>query len=104
MSEQEKSLLEILTDENDVENFVLQGEDGTETEFEQIATIPLENEVYCILRPLNAPECSLEEDEALVFKLEEDDASLSVVEDEGLAQLVFDEYYKLCDEDDNPET
>ena len=96
MSE-EKSLLEILTDESDTGNFVLQGDDGVETEFEQIATIPLEEEVYCILRPLNMPEIQLDEDEALVFKLEEGD-SLSLVEDEGLAQLVFEEYYKLCDE------
>ena len=97
MSEQEKSLLEILTDEEDTGNFVLQGDDGVETEFEQIATIPMEDDVYCILRPLNVPDLQLDEDEALVFKLEEDESSLSLVEDEGLAQLVFEEYYKLCD-------
>ena len=97
MSEQEKSLLDILTDEEDRGNFVLQGDDGTETEFEQIATIPLQDELYCILRPLNVPNLELAEDEALVFKLEADD-TLSIVEDEGLAQLVFEEYYKLCDE------
>ena len=98
MSEQEKSLLEILTDENDTGNFVLQGDDGVETEFEQIATIPMDDDLYCILRPLNVAELQLDEDEALVFKLEQDEISLSLVEDEGLAQLVFEEYYKLCDE------
>ena len=102
MSEQEKSLLDILTDENDSGNFVLEDEDGVETEFEQIATIPLNDEVYCILRPLNVPDLQLDEDEALVFKLTDDESSLAIVEDEGLAQLVFEEYYKLCDGDDNP--
>lgn len=103
MSEQEKSLMEILTDEENSDNLVLQDADGIETEFEQIATIELNGDAYCILHPVNSADFQMDEEEALVFKLEEDD-SLTIVEDEGLAQLVFEEYYKLCDEDYNPET
>lgn len=96
---QEKSIFDILTDEEDSGNIVLEDEDGNEVEFEQIATIPLDEELYCILRPLNVPEMA--EDEAVVFLLEGDDETemLSVVEDEDTAARVFDEYYKLCDED-----
>ena len=105
MSE-EKTLFEILTDENDTENFVLQDQSGAETEFEQIATIPMQEEIYCILRPLNLPEgVHFEEDEAIVFKLENagGEDNLVPVEDEGLAQLVFEEYYKLCDSEEEQE-
>lgn len=96
---EEKTIFEILTDEDDAENIVLQDEEGNDVEFEQIATIPIDEDLYCILRPLNVPD--LAEDEAVVFLLEEDEDSetLSVVEDEEIAERVFAEYYKLCDEE-----
>ncbi len=100
MSE-EKSLIDILCDDEDDGNIVLQSDDGIGSEFEQIATIPFQDELYCILRPVGEFfESALEEDEALVFKLEEKDGdySLTLVEDEGLGQLIFEEYYKACDE------
>ncbi len=103
MSE-EKSLIDILCDEEDSENIVLQSEDGVDTEFEQIATIPFQDELYCILRPIGEVEGSpLDEDEAVVFQVVGDDDegySLSLVEDEGLGQLIFEEYYKACDLDE----
>lgn len=95
---QEKSVFEILTDENDTDNIVLQNEDGEETEFEQIATIPLGDGVYCILRPLGVE--GVADDEAFVFELQDDDEteSLEVVTDDELSAKVFEEYYRLCDE------
>ncbi len=95
MSE-EKSILEILTDEDDVDNLILQNDDGTDVEFEQIATIPLDDRVFAILHPVGVPDVA--EDEALVFEWEETDAgeSLRVVEDTKLADKVFDEYNALC--------
>ncbi|MCM1290226.1 MAG: DUF1292 domain-containing protein [Corallococcus sp.] len=97
---QEKSVFEILTDENDTENIVLQNEEGEEVEFEQIATIPLGEEVYCILRPLSMEDIA--EDEAFVFRLangKDDEENLELVTDDKLSSKVFDEYYRLCDED-----
>lgn len=98
---QEKSIFEILTDEKDAENIVLQNEEGEDTEFEQIATIPLDDKLYCILRPLNVPDVG--EDEAFVFELSDDDEteSLEVVTDDDISARVFDEYYRLCDETDD---
>lgn len=95
---QGKSIFEILTDENDVDNIVLQNEDGEETEFEQIATIPLGDGVYCILHPLDIE--GVAEDEAFVFELKDDDEmeSLEAVTDGELSAKVFEEYYRLCDE------
>lgn len=101
MSE-EKSLIDILCDAEDSENIVLQAEDGAEIEFEQIATIPFQDDLYCILRPVTE-EGPLDEDEAIVFQVvgdDNDEYSLSLVEDEGLGQLIFEEYYKACDLDD----
>ena len=97
---QEKSVFEILTDENDTENIVLANEEGEEVEFEQIATIPLGDNVYCILRPINMD--GIAEDEAFVFELKESDndaENLQVVTDDETCAKVFDEYYRLCDED-----
>ena len=68
-------------------------------EFEQIATIPLGDKDYCILRPLNLE--GIDEDEAFVFELIGDDEteSLQVVTDDEVCSKVFEEYYRLCDED-----
>ncbi len=93
---QEKSIFEILTDENDTDNIVLENEDGEETEFEQIALIPLGDRVYCILRPLGIE--GIAEDEAFVFELTDDDGEgLEVVTDDDISEKVFEEYYRLLE-------
>ena len=71
-----------------------------EVEFEQIAIIPVKEEVYAILKPVKKIE-GLEEDQALVFVLEETEEGeelLNVVEDDEIIDIVFDEYDKLFDE------
>ena len=76
-----KTPLEMILDEDCDENIVLFDEDGESTEFEQIAVIPMNEKVYCILRPVDMPD--LDEDEAFVFAIVEDDeeGSLDLVED-----------------------
>lgn len=93
--EQEKSIFEMLTDDDNCDNIVLTDEDGNEQEFEQIAVIPYEEELYCILHPLNDPEVA--EDEAIVFLYSEDDEGeiLTVVEDDELADKIFELYDEL---------
>lgn len=98
--QEEKSVFEILLDENDVDNIVLLDEDGKEIEFEQIAVIPLGDKVYCILHPLNVE--GVDEDEACVMEMHNDEDGterLEAVADDDLVAQVFDEYYRLCDED-----
>jgi len=101
----EKNAIERLLDENDLGTIVLFDENDKEVEFEQIAIIPYENEVYAILKPVKEME-GVAEDEAIVFLLDADDDSddvLSVVEDDAVIDAVFDAYYKLLDEDGNNE-
>ena len=97
----EKNAIERLLDENDLGTIVLFDENDKEVEFEQIAIIPYEDEVYAILKPVKEME-GVAEDEAIVFLLDADDDSddvLSVVEDDAIIDAVFDAYYKLLDED-----
>ena len=97
----EKNAIERLLDENDLGKIVLYDENDKEVEFEQIAIIPYQNEVYAILKPVEKME-GVADDEAIVFLLdadEESDEVLSVVEDDAVIDAVFDAYYKLLDED-----
>jgi len=95
-----KNPLEMILDEECNDNIVLFDEDGESTEFEQIAVIPLEGKLYCILRPLDMPE--LDEDEAFVFSISEDDeeGAIDLVEDDDIVEEVFELYYTLLDEDE----
>ena len=95
-----KTPLEMILDEDCDENIVLFDEDGESTEFEQIAVIPLNGQLYCILRPVDLPD--LDEDEAFVFAINEDDeeGSVYLVEDEDIIDEVFQLYYTLLDDEE----
>ena len=90
----------MILDEDCDENIVLFDEDGESTEFEQIAVIPLDDQLYCILRPIDMPD--LEEDEAFVFAISSDDeeGSLDLVEDDDIVEEVFQLYYTLLDDEE----
>ena len=45
-------LEEIILDEENCDNIFLVDENGKETEFEQVAVIPLEGFIFCILKPV----------------------------------------------------
>jgi len=68
MAQKEISQIEMLLDEKNDDNIKLYDENNKETEFEQIAIIPLEDKVYAILKPVTNIE-GIEEDEALVFAI-----------------------------------
>jgi len=85
MAETDVSILEKLFDGDNDENIFLFGEDGKELEFEQIAAINHDGEVFAVLHPVGAPE-----EEVLVFRVDADDEeSLIMVEDEKLAQKIL---------------
>ena len=95
-----KNPLEMILDEECDDNIVLFDEDGESTEFEQIAVIPLEDKLYCILRPVDMPE--LDEDEAFVFSISEDEeeGAIDLVEDDDIVEEVFQLYYTLLDDEE----
>lgn len=95
----EVSPIDMLFDENNTENIVLYDEENKETEFEQIAIIPLDEKIYAILRPIDE-ENPLPEDEAVVFTIEEvDDEEVLIPEyDDEIIDKVFEKYYELLNE------
>lgn len=98
---EEKSVFDKLFDPEDKSNIVLYDEKEEEVEFEQVAIIPVKEDVYAILKPVKKLE-GLDEDQALVFALEETEEGeelLNLVDDDDIIDIVFDEYEKLFDEE-----
>ena len=93
---EEKSQIEMLLDENNTENLKLYDENNKETEFEQVAIIPLDEKIYAILKPVTKI-VGVNDDGALVFVIEEidDEDCLVIVDDEAVVDKVFKEYYEL---------
>ena len=94
------SNLDKLFDENCDDNIILYDADDKEVEFEQVAVVPLNESVYAILKPV-LPMEGVGEDEALVFELieEDDEEMLTIVNDEEIAEAVFEIYYDLLREE-----
>ncbi|MBO5312898.1 MAG: DUF1292 domain-containing protein [Clostridia bacterium] len=80
---------------------VLLSADGEEIQFIDIAGIKLEQGYYAILQPVELlPDMS--SDEAIVFKVEgdeNDNAKFTIELDETIIDKVFEEYYRLLDEE-----
>ena len=105
MEETKKSPIDALFDENDTSTITLYNERNEAVEFNQIAVIPLEDKVYAILQPVEMPE-GADEDEALVFELEEvadDQVVINLVKEDEIIDKVFDEYYRLLEEEGKKE-
>lgn len=102
MSENKKEIsqIEMLLDENNTNNIKLFDENNVETEFEQVAIIPVEDKIYAILKPI-VEIAGVNDDEALVFVIEEldDEEVLVIVDDEEVVEQVFAEYYDLLREE-----
>lgn len=99
MTDEELKLNQMPEDDEDGDVIVLQGPDGEEVEFEEIADITLGEHFYVILQPVERPE-DMGQDEAVVFEVvagEENDEFV-VVDDEGVIDAVFTEYNKLYEE------
>ena len=96
MDREERNQIELLLDENNTDNLKLYDENNKETEFEQVAVIPMNEKVYAILKPVTKI-VGVNDDEALVFVIEEidDEDCLVIVDDEKVVDDVFKEYYEL---------
>lgn len=102
-SHDEESILDVLLDENNNEPIVLYDENDKPIKFDQVAIIPMDEDLYAILKPIEPME-NVADDEAIVFVIKEDKDGDPVVEletDEAKAMQVFEEYYKLLDEQDS---
>ncbi len=93
------TILDVLLDQDNREPIVLVDEKGKRISFEQIAVIPYNNKIYCVLKPIDQIE-NIQDDEAIVFYVDEREGRepvLMVETDEKTAISVFDEYYNLLD-------
>ena len=92
------NILDVLLDEENKEPVVLVDALGQKIAFEQIAVIPYDEKLYCILKPLERIGY-VADDEAMVFYVDENQAppTLIVELDELKAISVFDEYYNLLE-------
>lgn len=102
MEEKNVNPIDALFDEENSDNITLFNERDEEVEFEQIALIPLDENVYAILKPVKPIE-GVADDEAFTFEIAEEDGeeSLRLVEDDEIIDRVFAEYDKLVAEQDN---
>lgn len=102
MAENEKmSVIDMILDEENNENVVLYDDNNKAVEFEQVALIPLDEELYVILKPVDKIE-DIADDEALVFQIieeSEDEASIVICTDFDVVDKVFEEYYALLKEE-----
>lgn len=101
-SHEEDSIIDILLNENNDSPIVLYDENDKAIKFDQVAVIPLDENLYAILKPIEKMQ-NVADDEAIVFVVIEDEdglTSLEVETDESVAMRVFEEYYKLLDEYD----
>ena len=76
-------------DENNFDNITLEDNNGKSIEFEQIAIVDYDESYYAILKPVSKID-NVEEDEVLVFRIDEEKDELAYVDDEALAEKVFD--------------
>lgn len=100
--EEYRDIIDILLDEENKDPIVLVDSNGRKLSFEQIAVIPHNDKIYCVLKPIDKIE-NVQDDEAIVFYVDEKEGqepTLMVETDEKVAMDVFDEYYNLLDEAD----
>jgi len=92
-------ILDVLLDEENTDPIVLTDEAGKRFTFEQVAIIPYNEKVYCVLKPVDKVD-GIADDEAVVFYVDERPTGsvLMVETDEKTAISVFDQYYNLLDE------
>ena len=105
MTDEYYNAVDQILDEDYIDNiFLYDDEADKDVEFEQVALIPIDDDVYVILKPVTPVE-GVGETEAIAFRIdfaptEDDDDVLVVIEDDDLINKVFEEYYELLKEED----
>lgn len=100
LEEEVVDIKDVLLDEDNEDPITLYDEHDHAIKFDQVAVIPLDGKLYAILKPIDEME-NVADDEAIVFYVNEEnpeETTLEIETDEPVAIRVFDEYYKLLDE------
>ena len=97
-SNKELNILDVLLDEENDDLIPLFDDKGHCVPFMQVAVIPRDEELYCILKPMEKVK-GIKDDEALVFKVDDsgEDPTVSIVRDELMAIEIFEKYLDLCE-------
>jgi len=100
--EEDTDMLDILLDSDNDSFITMFDENNSQIKFQQVATIPFNENVYAILKPIDYLE-GVEDDEALVFKIiqELNGSSLELENDKRTCQTIFDKYYELITDPEN---
>lgn len=96
----EISILDALLDPKNDDTITLTDDENNQFEFDQVAVVPHENEIYALLTPHDHIE-GIGEDEAVVMKVytnENGEEVLESIVDDKLLDVIFDKYYKMFDE------
>jgi len=94
---EEKSIFDILYDDNDDGNIVLTDESGEEIEFEQVAIFTIDEEDYAMLHPVTKID-GLDDDVVILFHMDEENDRLTAVEDDKILDEAYALYEELLDE------
>jgi len=89
-----------MEEDQTVDVVTLYTDDGEEMDFEELADIPFEGNLYAVMQPAVLPE-DMNEDEAFVFKmteLEDGSFSFQLETDDRIIDAVFEEYNKSLEE------
>ena len=87
------TIFDTILDPDNTDNIVLADpETGEQQEFEQIAVIPLDDEIYVMLHPVD------EEDSAYILRLDQEEDALVYEENEDVLHRVYDIYLKLLED------
>ena len=91
-----KDVIEILLDENDNRNVFLFDENGNKMEFEQLAMIPLKDELYFLLLPVSKIK-GVSEEEVVIVKYVEINGNddVMIVTDDNIGNQIINKYYEL---------
>lgn len=93
-------ILDVLLDENNREPVTLADESGRAITFEQVAVIPYNGKIYCVLKPFDHID-GVADDEAIVFRVDENDDGDNIIcveRSESIALTIFEQYYDLLEE------
>ena len=95
-----ETIIDVLLDANNREPVRLEDEYGHDILFKQVAVIPCNGKLYCILKPITQID-GVADDEAMVFYVKEPAQGppyLKFETDELAAIDVFERYYDLLEE------
>lgn len=90
-------IMDVLLDENNTDPIVIKGKDGSIAEFEQMAVIPYEGDLYAILSPITKLEGMGSSDGVVVKVVKEENgrSGLEIADSCEATDAVFKEYYKM---------